>query len=364
MGRWRLWFDKSCISGDLKIEDTVSDLLQTQAPVLSVAVSGSNTKYKETVESGMEPIVVAGNSEKLWFLGYDDNEVKRWEWVTDVATSSGGVIDDTITALSFVPTQFSLPPSRKTSESDCKNDIFIGNPSSLNIMYCNGSVYTTDGDHGLPDNNITSLAYSTVFSLVDGGNIEEILQVWIGTTKGLVLWQKRESDPQFRYLNGQRWLAGSTVSSISVLPRAKATANVGDLIGDTIVVVAQEGITYLEQRKWTLEMKASTYEDILTQRHDRLGMTSGCNLKEYGDVSICVATDDDNNGLWTSLVVVAEYMRYAVTKDPEALKTASRFFNGIVLLNEVTGVDGLMGRSCCSPEEVGSKDVWLPYMDT
>ena len=66
----------------------MSDLLQTQAPVLSVAVSGSNTKYKETVESGMEPIVVAGNSEKLWFLGYDDNEVKRWEWVTDVATSS------------------------------------------------------------------------------------------------------------------------------------------------------------------------------------------------------------------------------------------------------------------------------------
>ena len=96
------------------------------------------------------------------------------------------------------------------------------------------------------------------------------------------------------------------------------------------------------------EMKASTYEDILTQRHDRLGMTSGCNFKEYGDISICVATDDDNNGLWTSLVVVAEYMRYAVTKDPEALKTASRFFNGIVLLNEVTGVDGLMGRSCCS----------------
>ena len=120
----------------------------------------------------MEPTVVAGNSEKLWFLGYDDNEVKRWEWVTDVATSSGGVIDDTITAISFVPTQFSLPPSRKTSESDCKNDIFIGNPSSLNIMYCNGSVYTTDGDHGLPYNNITSLAYSTVFSLVDGGNIE------------------------------------------------------------------------------------------------------------------------------------------------------------------------------------------------
>ena len=96
------------------IEDTVGDLLQTQAPVLSVAVSGAKTKYKNMVESGMEPTVVAGNSEKLWFLGYDDNEVKRWEWVTDVATSSGGVIDDTITALSFVPTQFSLPPSRKT----------------------------------------------------------------------------------------------------------------------------------------------------------------------------------------------------------------------------------------------------------
>ena len=98
----------------------------------------------------------------------------------------------TVTAISFVPTQFSSAPLTKRSESDCKNDIFIGNPSSLNIMYCNGSVYTTDGDRGLPYNNITSLAYSTVFSLVDGGNIEEILQVWIGTTKGLILWQKRK----------------------------------------------------------------------------------------------------------------------------------------------------------------------------
>ena len=37
---------KVVVSGDLMIEDTVGDLLQTQAPVLSVAVSGAKTKYK------------------------------------------------------------------------------------------------------------------------------------------------------------------------------------------------------------------------------------------------------------------------------------------------------------------------------
>ena len=45
-------------------------------------------------------------------------------------------------------------------------------------------------------------------------------------------------------------------------------------------------------------------------------------------------------------------MRYAVTGDPEAKRTASRFFSGIALLNNVTGKKGLMARSCCSPEDV------------
>eukprot|EP00943_MAST-04B_sp_MAST-4B-sp1_P001535 g1535.t1 len=341
------------------IEVSNSNLLDTKYPVLSVEVSGDLRKTNDSLNDiDKFPIVVAGNSEKLWFLDYKENTVLRWEWVTDVATASGGVIDNAITSMSFVPSTFLSSLSSKINDDLEMYDIFIGNPSSINIMYLNKSVYTINGDHGLPYNNITCIAYSNIYSpsSADDQNQEEpTLQVWIGTTKGLILWQKKNSDPEWKYLNGPRWLAGSTVKSISVLPNANPSANIGGHIGDTIVIVAEEGVTYLEQRKYTLDMKASVYEKILNERHNRLGLTSGCNFKEFGDPSYCLEGDDDNNGLWTSLVVVAEYMRYDVTKDPEALQTASKFFNGIVLLNEVTGKEGLMGRSCCSPEEWEAK---------
>lgn len=45
-------------------------------------------------------------------------------------------------------------------------------------------------------------------------------------------------------------------------------------------------------------------------------------------------------GLWTSLLVVAEYMRYHVTGDEAALASASRYFSGLALLNNITGKPG------------------------
>ena len=102
-------------------------------------------------------------------------------------------------------------------------------------------------------------------------------------------------------------------------------------------------------------MKAAVFENILTKRHNRLGLTSGCDLLRYGDVDGCISKDDDNNGLWSSLVVVAEYMNYLVTGNSEALATASEYFQGMVSLNEVTNKPGLMARSLCSPEEWEAK---------
>jgi len=77
-------------------------------------------------------------------------------------------------------------------------------------------------------------------------------------------------------------------------------------------------------------------------------------MRRYGDVAGCIQKDSDNNGLWTSLVVVALYMEHAVTGDPTALSAASQFFGGLVTLNRVTGIPGLMGRSACDPVEVAA----------
>jgi hypothetical protein len=125
------------------------------------------------------------------------------------------------------------------------------------------------------------------------------------------------------------------------------------------------------QEEWSLARKAAHYEGMLHARHDRHGMTSECNTAAFGAVEAsCVMHDSDNNGLWTSLVVGAEYYRYRVTGEPEALSSGSRFFSGMVLLNEISGKRGLMARSACDPQEAnvtcavggagGEGRQWLP----
>lgn len=73
-------------------------------------------------------------------------------------------------------------------------------------------------------------------------------------------------------------------------------------------------------------------------------MMVSCALTSFGDVASCTNHDSDNNGLWTAIVVGAEAFRYAVTKDPAALSAAREFYNGLVLLNKITGVGCLLNK--------------------
>ena len=58
--------------------------------------------------------------------------------------------------------------------------------------------------------------------------------------------------------------------------------------------------------------------EVVLARHNRLvgppglvgGLIASCGLASFGNYSSCHNADSDNNGLWTSLVVAAEAMRY------------------------------------------------------
>lgn len=102
---------------------------------------------------------------------------------------------------------------------------------------------------------------------------------------------------------------------------------------------------------WTLERKAAWYAPVM-QRHNRLGLLSDCTLTDPGNRSSCFLHDSDNDGLWTSLNVAGEAFRYAVQKTPEAKQSAWKHFEGLLLLNRVTGIKGLMARSLVSVEDM------------
>jgi hypothetical protein len=67
---------------------------------------------------------------------------------------------------------------------------------------------------------------------------------------------------------------------------------------------------------------------------------------------------EDNDGLWTSIYVASQAFRYAVTKDPEAKRNAWRAFEGMELLNNVTGIPGLMARSVLPRDQPYSGGTW------
>ena len=124
-------------------------------------------------------------------------------------------------------------------------------------------------------------------------------------------------------------------------------------------VRTRTGVSHIELREMTLEQKAAAFEERVRLRHDRYGMVADSHLAKSGDLSTNVLESSDNDGLWTAMYGAAECFRYAVTKDPDALARARRAIEGVLFLEEVTGVPGLPARSYVKKGDARPKDgVW------
>ena len=283
----------------------------TEAPITALAVHAD----------GSPALIAAGSADKVWLLT-PAGVVVRWEWVTAISgphLGSGGVLDGPVTALAF----------------DTDSTLLAGNDVALNLRHArNGSWGRICGDDGLPYANITAIA--------TGGRdpISGAKQLWLGTAMGLVVKSADPSaDPQYRYLFGPRYHPGERVTAMAL-----STDGAG------VIAATDGGVVWLTQEPWTLARKAALMQAKLA-RHDRHGLVAGCSLPGYGNTSASHCTDDDNNGLWTSLVVAAEYLRYGATRDPAAAKSAAHFLGGMTMLHEITGIPGLYARSACAPTD-------------
>ena len=85
--------------------------------------------------------------------------------------------------------------------------------------------------------------------------------------------------------------------------------------------------------------------EIIEARHNRRGMINASHLEIPGDLSTSTTVNQDNDGLWTSTYLASESFRYAVTKSEKAKANATRTFEAIEWLEEVTGISGLPARS-------------------
>ncbi|MFH1539798.1 MAG: hypothetical protein ABIH66_12665 [bacterium] len=156
-------------------------------------------------------------------------------------------------------------------------------------------------------------------------------ELWAATGAGLIFLDL--AGRRRLYFAGKRWLPDDDVISVGVTPEGDAYAKT--LSGDSL----------LARRSMTLEQKALHFEKIMRERHNRMGMYTDVALEVPGDLSSYRQIDDDNDGQWTEMYLAAESFRYAVTKDPDALKTAREAFRAMERLLTVSPVKGYPSRS-------------------
>ena len=87
--------------------------------------------------------IAAGTDNRLWLIDAELARVRRWEWVTNVTSGSGGVIDDAITALRW---------------DDTDGALLIGTSSCVNRLAADGTVSRIGANEGLPVSSVTYLA--------------------------------------------------------------------------------------------------------------------------------------------------------------------------------------------------------------
>jgi hypothetical protein len=154
-------------------------------------------------------------------------------------------------------------------------------------------------------------------------------QTWLGTNEGAIAIDKEG----IHYYASKRWLASERVLDIREGPH------------HSILVLSEQGLARIRRDSVTLEDKAHYFERQVRMRHIRNGFNASLVGMSHGDISTGHFENSDNDGLWTSMYLGAEALRYAVTKSPEALRYCRESLEAMERLYTINKIAGFPSRS-------------------
>ncbi|HPO13566.1 MAG TPA: two-component regulator propeller domain-containing protein [Candidatus Hydrogenedentes bacterium] len=224
---------------------------------------------------------------------------------------------------------------------DSKSILWVGTPLGLSQRTSQGAWSHLQGRDGLPVENITALA------------VDRKDQLWIGTDHGAILYNPAAPDRKWFYRAGKRYLPDDHVRSIAISPT-----------GDAVYFLTDAGVGRIDFVQRTLLEKARIIENRVNERHRRLGLVADCVLDDAIDPAAHSIPDQDNDGLWTAYHVAAMSLCYGVTKDEAARASARESMHALYMLQNASGIPGLVARSVL-PAGEGSKKgpQWRPTPD-
>jgi hypothetical protein len=225
--------------------------------------------------------------------------------------------------------------------SDSHGNLYIGTPVGLSVLSPEGTWRSVQGRQGLPVEDITALA------------VDKDDRLWIGTSRGAILYLPFAEGRQWYYRAGKRYLINDHISGIVIAPE-----------GMPVYFNTAEGISKLDALKLTLKQKADRIEDRLNKWHRRLGLVAACVLDNAENPAVFTIPDNDNDGLWTSYHVVAMSLAFAATADSAYLESAKKSMHALIMLQNASGIAGLVARSVVPVEEGSNKSPqWRPTPD-
>lgn len=201
---------------------------------------------------------------------------------------------------------------------DASGRLWVGGYNGIDVYEDGVRVRSFTPEEGLPHPDVRSLAF-------DGDG-----RLWVGTAIGAARWDGES----WALRHGLRWLPSDDVRDIAIDG------------GGTAWVATPAGVSAIKRKRMTLAEKAAHFEAIVQDRKMREpGLVEKSRLLAPGDVSTWRAEDDDNDGGYSALYMIAEAFRYRVTGDPTARANAQKVFDAIEFLQTVTGTDGFIART-------------------
>jgi hypothetical protein len=232
--------------------------------------------------------------------------------------------------------------SRVTSLAiDSKGTLWIGTPLGLTRRTAEGRWGHVRGKEGLPHEEVTAISV----------NAQD--ELWLGTTAGAVLYKPYADGRQWFYRAGERYLPDDRVLDAAAAPN-----------GSVAYFATEGGLGAIRSVTTTLLEKAQTIERRVNERHRRYGLVATCIFNNPDDPNASFIEDSDNDGLWTAYHVGAMSLCYDATKDPAAKESARTSMHALYMLQNASGVPGLVARSVV-PLEIGltKSPQWRPTPD-
>jgi hypothetical protein len=373
-------------------------------PVKAVTVAPPST-------DGGAVRIVAGGAWRLWVVDASSGAITHWEWATNFTAGQGGAVSDEVTSLAtdwdtgavYVGTLSALDvlyPNNTLGRVDGYGGLPFSRITSLAVQ-ASGALQlcpTVTGGQGPAAPACPSAAAATsrrstrlLIGSEAGLSIADVTPPGVSRAgpapkdAASLIAPLPVSSWSWRYMFLGRYLPGVLVGAVSAYGNDPALTWPGgiDSVPDAFVAASEPytlppsrtapasrlavdgidavdadvgafsngwGVSWVERQPWTLELKARRMRNI-QMRHNRHGLVAECDLAPAGNLSSCTSYPSDNNGLWTSLVSSAFFIEHALTGSAQSLLDAQTFLSGLAQLNDVTGISGLMGRSCITPYE-------------